>query len=83
MHIASLTLLLGFFLIVADAAPASIPAALIIQSNTSPHTRYFLKRQAGCDQAKCDQCRKDAKCIAGTPDWLASSHGTQEELDAD
>ncbi|KEQ98526.1 hypothetical protein AUEXF2481DRAFT_37037 [Aureobasidium subglaciale EXF-2481] len=78
MHFASSTLLLfGILLTVTNALPALLPALLpvslpstfIFRSGISPRTQSFIPRQAGCNIAQCDQCRKDANCAAGTPAW--------------
>ncbi|KAI5272963.1 hypothetical protein E4T47_03821 [Aureobasidium subglaciale] len=74
MHFASTTLLLfGILQTITNALPAPLPASLpstfIFRSEISPRTQSFVPRQAGCNIAQCNQCRKDAQCVAGTPAW--------------
>ncbi|KAI4722649.1 hypothetical protein E4T48_01117 [Aureobasidium sp. EXF-10727] len=67
MHLASLTLVLAFLLALTNASPTPLSPTTDVRAPFRSRYRHFFVRQAGCNQAQCDQCRKDAGCAAGTP----------------
>ncbi|KAI4731149.1 hypothetical protein E4T49_00831 [Aureobasidium sp. EXF-10728] len=71
MHLASLTFFLAFLLALSTASPTPLSPTTDVRAPFRSQYRHLIFRQAGCNQAQCDQCRKDAGCAAGTPAWLS------------
>ncbi|CAD0088045.1 unnamed protein product [Aureobasidium vineae] len=69
MHLASLTFILAFLLALTNASPTPLNPTTDIRSPFLSRYRRLFVRQAGCNQAQCDQCRTAAGCTAGTPAW--------------
>ncbi|CAD0115460.1 unnamed protein product [Aureobasidium uvarum] len=75
MHLTSLTFLLAFLLALTNASPTPLSPATNMRTPFSSQYRHLFVRQAGCNQAQCDQCRNNAGCTAGTPAWYVSPFG--------